>query len=97
MKKTASEPFFDSSAVCCNVVTHRGLTVCFDSPMLSMSKAEGTAKAVPFELLVTHRGIEPRSTPSESATLSVELMSRIYLGCGFPFAALLVYILFWKK
>ena len=27
--------------------------------------------------VVTHRGIEPRSTPSESATLSVELMSHI--------------------
>ena len=27
--------------------------------------------------VVTHRGIEPRSTPSESATLSVELMGHI--------------------
>ena len=33
--------------------------------------------------VVTHRGIEPRSTPSESATLSVELMGHIeYLYAG---------------
>ena len=29
--------------------------------------------------VVTHRGIEPRSTPSESATLSVELMGHILI------------------
>ena len=34
--------------------------------------------------MVTHRGIEPRSTPSESATLSVELMGHIEyrFACG---------------
>lgn len=50
-EKAASSRFFDSSAVRCDVVTHRG--------------------------------IEPRSTPSESATLSVELMGHIeYLYAG---------------
>ena len=44
-EKTGFKPVFDSSAVRCDVVTHRG--------------------------------IEPRSTPSESATLSVELMGHI--------------------
>ena len=53
-EKTALRPFFDSSVVCCDVVTHRG--------------------------------IEPRSTPSESATLSVELMSHVMLGCGHFFS-----------
>ena len=37
---------------------------------------KGEAKASPFSL-VSHRGIEPLSTDSESGTLSVELMGHI--------------------
>ena len=117
-EKAASSRFFDSSAVRCDVVTHRGLTACFVLlrssrrllPWLpfrspadhSLSEASlelrTDARALPgsiprcplyqnsrkrwvnpifFCCMVTHRGIDPRSTPSESATLSVELMGHI--------------------
>ena len=55
---------------------------------------EGWAKPILLCCMVTHRGIEPRSTPSESATLSVELMGHIeylsacYLGVRSPFLLL---------
>ena len=56
----------------------RNLTVWLQACMrfsLRKTKTSEWSTFQGFDQLVGHRGIEPRSTPSESATLSVELMT----------------------